>query len=114
MDVDAVPNMTSPHLKAKLLAALRGEMVGIFRTELQTNNLTQIKSELQSVKTELNANMAAIRSEVNVLKMTVNDMEGPLSTCTDDVVSLKSKVDKLSAQLVALDSKCEDLEARSP
>lgn len=34
-------------------------------------------------------------------------------TCTDDVGSLQSKVDKLSAQLVTLDSRCEYLEARS-
>lgn len=43
----------------------------------------------------------------------MNDMEAPLSTCTDDVVSLKSKVDKLLAQLVTLDSSCEDLEVSS-
>lgn len=112
----AVPSIASADFKAELLAALREEMVGIFKTELETaltNNFTQIKSELQSVKTELKADMAAIWSEVEVLKVTVNDMEGPLSTCTDDVVSLKSKVDKLSAQLVTLDSRCEDLEARS-
>lgn len=115
-DDAAVPIITSADFKAELLAALRVEMVGVFKTELEmamTNNLTQIKSELQSVKTELNANMAAIRSEVDVLKVTVNDMEGSLSAYSDDVVSLKSKVDKLSAQLVTLDSKCEDLEARS-
>lgn len=102
-----VPSMTSADFTAELLAALREEMVGIFKAELETamtNNLTQIKSELQSMKTELNASIAAIRSEVDVLKVTVNDMEGSLSTCTDNVVSLKSKVDKLSAQLVTLDS----------
>ncbi len=65
------------------------------------------------MKMELNANMAAIRSEVDVLKLTVINMEGSLSSCTDNVVSLKSKVDKLSAQVVALDGRCEDLEARS-
>ena len=65
------------------------------------------------MKVELNDNMAAIRSAVDVLKVTVTDMEGSLSTCTDDVLSLQSNVVKLSAQLVTLDSKCEDLEARS-
>lgn len=112
----AVSSLASPDFKAELLAALRNEVVGIFKTELETamtNNFTQIKSELQSVKMELNASMAAIRTEVDVLKVTVTDMEGSLSTCTDDVVSLQSKVDKLSAQLVTLDNRCEDLEARS-
>lgn len=115
-DITDIPNMTSADFKAELLAALREEMVGIFKTELNTamtNNLTQIKSELQNVKMELNANMAAVKSEVDVLRGTVNEMEVSLSTYTDDVVSLKSKVDNLSAQLVALDSRCEDLEARS-
>lgn len=47
-----------------------------------------------------------------MLKLTVTDMEGSLSSCTDDVVSLKSNVDKLLAQVVTLDGRCEDLEAR--
>ncbi|XP_053193368.1 tumor necrosis factor alpha-induced protein 2-like [Scomber japonicus] len=51
--------------------------------------------------------MVAIRSEVDVLNVTVTDREGSLSTYNDDVVSLKHKVDKLPAQLVTLDSKCE-------
>lgn len=81
-------------------------MVGIFKSELKTamtDNFTQVKSELQSVKMELNANIAAIQSEVDVLRLTVTDMEGSLSSCTDDVVSLKSKVDELLAQVVTLD-----------
>lgn len=72
--------MASADFKVELLAALQEEMVGIFKMDLETtmtNNFTQIKSELQSVKTELKANMAAIWSEVGVLKITVNDMEGP-------------------------------------
>lgn len=90
------PNITSEDFKVDLLAALQEEMVGPFRTELETamtNNLTQIKSELHAVKTELNANMVAIKSEVDVLK--VSDMQGSLSTCTDYMVSLKSKVERL-------------------
>lgn len=112
----AVSSMTSADFKAELLAALREEMADIFKAELKTamsDNFNQVKSELQSVSTELNANMAAIRSDMDVLRQTVADMEGSLSSCTDDVVSLKSKVDTLSAQVAALDSKCEDLESRS-
>ncbi|XP_027877053.1 uncharacterized protein LOC114146849 [Xiphophorus couchianus] len=109
-------NVYSPDFKAELLIALRAEMVDIFKTELETaltNNLTQIKSELHGVKTELSASIAAIRSEMDALRATVADMEGPLSSCTDDLVSLKSNLDRLSAQVLALDSKCEDLESRS-
>lgn len=49
-------------------------MVGIFKMELETAMTNNNKSELQSVKTELNANMAAIWSEEEMLKATVNDM----------------------------------------
>lgn len=109
-------NVCSPDFKAELLTALREEMVGIFKIELGTaltNNLTQIKSELHGVKTELSASIAAIRSEVDALRVTVADMEGPLSSCADEVVSLRSNVDRLSAQVLALDNRCEDLESRS-
>uniref|UniRef100_A0A3B5PZ48 L1 transposable element RRM domain-containing protein n=1 Tax=Xiphophorus maculatus TaxID=8083 RepID=A0A3B5PZ48_XIPMA len=109
-------NVYSPDFKAEFLIALRAEMVDIFKTELETaltNNLTQIKSELHGVKTELSASIAAIRSEMDALRATVADMEGPLSSCTDDLVSLKSNLDRLSAQVLALDSKCEDFETRS-
>lgn len=71
--------MASPDFKAELLARLRDEVVGIFNTELDTAmtiNFTQIKSVLQSVKMELNAKIAAILVEVNMLKITVTDMEG--------------------------------------
>lgn len=54
-------------------------MVEIFKTEVEkalTNNLTQIKSKLHGVKTELSASFAAIRSELDALRVTVADMEG--------------------------------------
>ena len=63
----AVPSMATADFKAELLTAIQEGMIGIFKMELETsmtNNFTQIKSELQSVKTELKANMAAIWSEV--------------------------------------------------
>lgn len=59
--------MATADFKAELLTAIQEGMIGIFKMELETsmtNNFTQIKSELQSVKTELKANMAAIWSEV--------------------------------------------------
>lgn len=112
----AVPTISPGDFKTELLAALRDEMGGLFKSELHsamTENLSSIKSELQTVKAELSANIAAINTEVNELRGTVSDMEGSLSACTDDIVSLQSKVDKLSTQLIAVENKCEDLEARS-
>lgn len=40
-------------------------------------------------------------------------MEHSLSTCSDDITVLQEKVESLSATVVKLDDKCEDLEARS-
>lgn len=105
-------SMASVDFKAERLVALREEMVGIFKSELQmamTENLSQIKSELQSVKTEL----TATKSDVGELRGTVIEMEESLSTCTDDVAYLKSKVESLSNKVLALENKCEDLEGRS-
>lgn len=109
-------SLASADFKAELLVALREEMVGIFKSELQmamTENLSKIKSELQSVKTELTANLAATKSDVGELRGTVIEMEESLSTCTDDVAYLKSKVESLSNKVLALENKCEDLEGRS-
>lgn len=110
------PSMALADFKAELLIALREEMVGIFKSELQkamTENLSQIKSELQSVRAELTANLAATKSDVSELRGTVVEMEESLSTCTDDVAYLKSKVESLSSTVKALENKCEDLEGRS-
>ncbi|KAJ0064824.1 hypothetical protein NL108_015655 [Boleophthalmus pectinirostris] len=108
--------MSSADFKTELLASLRNEVVSIFRAELATamsDNLSKIKSELQDVKTELNGSIAAVKAEVGDLRATVRDMEDSLTTCTDDVVSLQTRVEKLSAQVISLENKCDDLEARS-
>lgn len=109
-------NMATTDFKAELLAALREEMASIFKAELQvamTQNLSQIKSELQNVKTELTASLAATKSDVGELRLTVTEMEGSLSICTDDVVALKNTVEKLSSRVSTLENKCDDLEGRS-
>uniref|UniRef100_A0A8C5DJ07 L1 transposable element RRM domain-containing protein n=1 Tax=Gouania willdenowi TaxID=441366 RepID=A0A8C5DJ07_GOUWI len=109
-------NIATTDFKADLLASLREEMVGVFKTELataMTDTLAQIKSELQAVTTELSGSISAIRAEVGELKGTVHTMEGSLTVCSDDVTSLQTKVESLSTQVLALESNCEDLEARS-
>lgn len=117
-NISSAPNLsvTSADFKADLLAALREEMAGIFKAELQTamtQNLAQIKSELLSVKTELTASLAATKLDVNELRGTVTEMERSLSIYTDDTVSLKNKVESLSVKVTTLENKCEDLEGRS-
>lgn len=112
----STPNMATADFKDELLAALRDEMASIFKTELQVamnQNLSQIMTELQSVKTELAASLAATKADVSELRGTVCEMESSLTIFTDDVVSLKDKVEGLSKRVVSLESKCEDLESRS-
>lgn len=109
---------TPPHpdFKAELLSSLRVEMAAIFKTELQaalTENLSNIKTELRAVKSELSDSITNIQSDVCALKSTVGEMETSLSSCTDDVATLQAKVEHLTKELTRLDNKCEDLEARS-
>uniref|UniRef100_A0A8C5HK84 Transposase element L1Md-A101/L1Md-A102/L1Md-A2 n=1 Tax=Gouania willdenowi TaxID=441366 RepID=A0A8C5HK84_GOUWI len=103
-------------LKAELLVALRNEVVTVFRAELQaalSENLSSIKTELLALKTELSGSITSTQAEVAGLKVTVTEMEQSLSTCTDDIVVLKNKVDQLSKEYVKLENKCEDLESRA-
>lgn len=105
-----------PDFKAELLSSLRVEMAAIFKTELQValnENLSNIKTELRAVKSELSDSITNIQSDVCALKGTVGEMETSLSSCTDDIVTLQAKVEHLSTELTRLDNKCEDLEARS-
>ncbi|KAE8284639.1 Bile salt sulfotransferase [Larimichthys crocea] len=98
-----------PGFKADLLVA-------IFKTELQaalTENLSNIKTELRAVKSKLSDSITNIQSDVCALKGTVGEMETSLSSCTDDITTLQAKVAHLSTELIRLDNKCEDLEARS-
>ncbi|KAF7644014.1 hypothetical protein LDENG_00229480 [Lucifuga dentata] len=105
-----------PDFKAELLSSLRNEMAAIFKTELQvalSENLSSIKTELLAVKSELCVSITNIQSDVGVLKNTVGEMETSLSTCTDDIATLQAKVECLAGELIKLDNKCDDLEARS-
>lgn len=78
-----------------------------------SENLSYIKTELQTVKSELSVSISNIRSDLGALKHTVGEMETSLSACTDDIVTLQAKVEHLSAELLKMDNKCEALEARS-
>uniref|UniRef100_A0A3Q1GC67 L1 transposable element RRM domain-containing protein n=1 Tax=Acanthochromis polyacanthus TaxID=80966 RepID=A0A3Q1GC67_9TELE len=103
-------------LKSELLHALRNDVTAIFKTELQaalSDNLTSIKSELLTLKTDLSVSISSMKSDVAGLKATVTEMEQSLSTCSDDIAALQNKVYDLSKECVRLDNKCEDLESRA-
>uniref|UniRef100_A0A9J7ZW30 Transposase element L1Md-A101/L1Md-A102/L1Md-A2 n=1 Tax=Cyprinus carpio carpio TaxID=630221 RepID=A0A9J7ZW30_CYPCA len=112
----AVMPAAPPDFKEELLSSLRIDMAAIFKTELQaalSEHFTSIKTELQSVKSELSGSITNIQVKVSALESTVVEMETSLSTYSDDIASLQSKVELLSAELLRVDNKCEDLEARS-
>lgn len=92
--------------------ALRLELLATLRAALG-DDLSIIRADLQSVKALLASDKAASDAELATLQGTVQDMGQSLSTCSDDVVELKVKFDKLAAEFARLENKCEDLEARS-
>ncbi len=65
------------------------------------------------MKSELSVSITNIQSDVNALKNTVSEMEISFSTCTDDIVASQTRVEPLSAELVKVENKCRDLDARS-
>lgn len=103
-------------LKSEIVLSVRNEIAEIFKAELHSalgNDLSTIKSELMAMKTDLSGKITSIESDVTGLKNTVGDMEESLTTCTNDIVTIQRKMDRLSAELVKMENKCEDLESRS-
>lgn len=110
------PADTDKMTRIEILSELREEISIMFKKELQAalgENLVSIKSEIQALRSELSSEITIIRREFTGLRSTVTDMEKSLSTCTDDIVSLQTKVDTMAKELVKLENKCEDLESRS-
>ena len=124
------PPSTPPTVDTTLLTAtsrddftveLIASMTHIFKQELQTvkqelqtalgENLISMKSELQVVKAELTVSITSIQAEVGALLRTVAGVEAALSACSDDIVALQTKVEKMSAEMIKLDDRCEVLES---
>lgn len=114
---DAQVNVTdTAALKLELLTCLRQDIAEIFITELRAalgDDLSTIRADLQAVKTQLANDKATADAELASLKGTVGEVEVSLSSCTDDIVDLKCKYERLSSEFSKLENKCEDLESRS-
>lgn len=78
-----------------------------------SDNLTFIKFELLTLKTDLSGANSSVKSDVAGLKVTGTEMEQSLSACSDDIAALQSKVDYLSKECMRLDNRCENLELRA-
>ena len=102
-------------LRNELLSALPLDVAAMFKAELRealAETLSSIKTELLAFKTELSSSLSAVRQDVASLKSTVAVVELSLSTCTDDIVALRAKVEHLT-QEAKMEDKCDDLESRS-
>ena len=71
-----------------------------------------LKTEIQAVKLEIINNTAAIHSEMDKMKATIKDVEGGLSTWSDEVTTLQTVVSDLKTEMAGLKGKCEDMEGR--
>uniref|UniRef100_A0A3B4Z3R3 L1 transposable element RRM domain-containing protein n=1 Tax=Stegastes partitus TaxID=144197 RepID=A0A3B4Z3R3_9TELE len=114
---DTQPKLTDvASLKTELHSTLREDVTAIFRSELHAalgENLSSIKTELLAMKSELSSSICAVQQNFVGLKSTVTEMEQSLSTCTDDILSLQTKVEYLTKEMGKLEDRCEDLESRS-
>ena len=102
-------------LKAEILSSLKKDIVELIKTELtsmMTKEFDGLKSELHSLKTEVANNNATIRSEVDAVKTNMAEMERGLSTCSDDVTLMQTKICKLESEVYSLQAKCLDMEGR--
>lgn len=84
-------------MKAEILTSLKTDIAMLLRSEIKTalpEDFDTINSELLLVKTELATHTSAIRSEKEAMKTTVSQMEQGLSSCSDDVTALLTKVGK--------------------
>ncbi|XP_054863346.1 uncharacterized protein LOC129348059 [Amphiprion ocellaris] len=98
-------------LKEELLLSLCNETAVILKTQLLaalSESLTPIKTELQTVKSELWISISNIKSDPGVLKHAVGETETSLST--SPTTSSHSKAEHLSAELLKVDNKGEECE----
>lgn len=64
------------------------------------------------MRAEIANNATAMRSEMDKMKADIKDMEGGLSTRSDEMVATQNIVTSLKKQVENLKKKCDDLEGR--
>ena len=115
------PASTSPEkmdavaLKSDIFRTLKADISAVIKSELKNalaEDFNALKTEIQAVKLEIINNTAAIHSEMDKMKATIKDVEGGLSTWSDEVTTLQSVVADLKTEVAGLKGKCEDMEGR--
>lgn len=108
-------NMDFEVIKADILSSLKSDISSVIKQELKNalaEDFDTIKSELQAMRSEIASSAAATRSEIDQMKENIKDVEGGLSTWSDEMVTLQATVTKLTSQVDDLKEKCEDMEGR--
>ena len=107
--------MDAVALKSDILRSLKADISVVIKSK-QKNALADdfnvLKTEIQAVKLEIINNTAAIHSEMDKMKATIKDVEGGLSTWSDEVTTLQTVVSDLKTEMAGLKGKCEDMEGR--
>ena len=102
-------------LRAELVAALREDVIALFRSELKeavAESFSLFKTELLALKAELSGNLSTIQTKFVALKGAVAETDHSLSVCTNDISALKKETQHLSKELVRLENANEELESR--
>lgn len=104
--------MATEEMKADIVSSLRREFSREELKRVLAEDFDALKSELQAVRSEIKNNMAAIRSEVDNIKADICNLQGGLSTWSDEVVAIQTTVTNLQSQVATLKDQCEDMEGR--
>lgn len=105
--------MDTTALKSEILLSL--DISAVIKTEMKNalaDDFDFLKSELQAVKTEIINSTATLRVEIDQVKANVKEVEGGLSTWSDEVVTLQNSVRDLRTELTELKEQCENMEGR--
>ncbi|KAF7711631.1 hypothetical protein HF521_000642 [Silurus meridionalis] len=109
--VVASPSRDSPPCEGPIVpqAASKADI-----DSLKSELLSSMRPEItQAVKAQLSSDKAVNEAAVRERKGTVVKMERSLSVCTDDIAVVQRDIQRLTAEFNKLETKCEDLEARS-
>lgn len=102
--------------KLELLTTMRNKIADIFKCELQKalgDVLSTIGLHLQALQIKVATDGAAAKANIMQLKGTMEEMKHSLTSCLDDITTIKATIKSLTTDVAKLEQKCEDLEDRS-
>lgn len=111
----AAEEMDVAGLKSEILLSLKADISTVIKSELKNalaDDFEILKNELKAVKTEIINNTAALKSEIDQVKVSVKEVEGGLSAWSDEVATLQNTVSVMKAEMAEMKTKCEDMEGR--